>query len=217
MCSGNHDRSRIPQKMFAHSLGQRAVPHLSLEHRFELDVTSRNRVAHDDERNFAGDVFGVIAGQGANLLRREERAHRRIHVLVRSLHVVPFSFEQRGQCRHRCSAYADEMNRHSTPASSIVTRGLPFAATRARTPNGSVTRAPRVWPDGKPCTTGPLKSFRSSASTPLADGSPRGSSQSMNSPRMIADARSSTPANRSWVIIRSIRNGRSPTSSIKST
>ena len=46
---------------------------------------------------------------------------------------------------------------------------VPFATTRARTPNGRVTSGPRVCPDGNPCTTGPLKSFRRSASTDFAD------------------------------------------------
>ena len=90
----------------------------------------------------------------------------------------PFRFKQCRQSRHRRAAHTDEMNRHSTPASSMINRGLPFAMTRARTPNGRVTSGPVVWPDGNPYTTGPSKSLSRSASTARADGSPPGSLQS---------------------------------------
>src|SRR5688572_10464431 len=199
--------------MLAHSFGQRAVPRLSLEYGLELDIPARDRVAHDDQADLACDVLGAVAAQRADVLGREKRAHRRIHVLVRPLHVVPLLLQKRGQRRHRRSTNSDEMNRHSTPASSIITRGWPFATTRARTPNGRVTRGLRVCPDGKPWTTGPAKSFSRLASTDFAAIAPPGSSQSTKSPSTIADARPSTPASRNCVTIRSRRNGRSPTSS----
>src|SRR5688500_14239695 len=182
--------------MLAHGFRQRAVPHLSLEYRLELHIAARDRVAHDDQADLARDVPGAVAAQRADVLGREERAHRGVDVLVRPLHVMSFLLQKRGQRRHGRSTNSDEMNRHSTPASSIITRGLPFATTRARTPNGRVTRGPRVCPDGKPWTTGPAKSFSRLASTDFAAIAPPGSSQSTKSPSTIAEARPSTPESR---------------------
>src|SRR5215203_5050130 len=199
--------------MLAYGFRQRAVPHLPLEYRLELGVAPRDGVADDDQIDLAGDVVGAVPAQRADVLSGEKRAHGRIDVLIRALHVVPFVLQERSQRRHRRATDSDEMNCHSTPASSIITRGLPFATTRARTPNGRVTSGPRVWPEGKPCTTGPSKSFRRPASTVLAATAPPGSSQSTKSPSTIANARSTMPASCSCVTIRSRRNGRSPTSS----
>ena len=179
--------------MFAYRFRQRAVPHLAIEHRLEFGVPSGNRIADDHHIDLAGDVIGAVPSERSNPLRLEERAHRRIDVLVRPLHVVPLSLQQRSQSGHRCPAHTDEMNRHSTAASSIINRGLPLAMRRAWTPNGSVTSGPDVWPDGKPYTTGPVEFLEQSASTARADGSPPGSSQSGISPSTNADAESRTP------------------------
>src|SRR5688572_4298234 len=215
--AGDNDRAQSPQEVFTYGLRQRAIPRFAIEHGLELDVAPRDGIANDHKIDVAGDVLRVVAAQRADLLRRQERAHRRIHVLVRTLHVMSLLLEERGQCCHGRPANSDKVNRHATPASSIVTRGWPFATTRARTPNGRVTSGPRVCPDGKPCTTGPSKSLSRLASTLLAETAPPGSSQSLKSPSTIADARSTTPASRSCVSMRSIRNGRSLTSSRKST
>ncbi len=102
------------------------------------------------------------------------------------------------------------------PPRSPVWAAAP-AITVARTPNGSVSVAPEVWPEGRPKSTGPAKPAITSATIERAVGWPSGSSHLGSSPKTTADARARMPLSRSCVSMRSIRNGRSPTSSRNST
>src|SRR3954452_19864534 len=212
--AGENNRTGAPEKMFADRLGQRAIADLSVQRLLELGVAARNRVADDDQVEITGDVLRLISDERANPFRGEEVAHRRVHVLVRSLDVVPFPLQHRGERGHRRAAYADQMNRaHWTADSSMTRRGLSPAMMRAVTPNGSVIAGPTVWPDGNPISTGPGKSANRSAITARAVGSPDGSSHRGSSPITTPDARAKRPLCTSCVTMRSRRYGRSPTSS----
>ena len=110
MRAGQHDGARAPEEVIANGLRQRAVADLALEHRLELDVSARNRVPDHDEVDVGRDVVGGIAGHGPDVFRGEEVAHRRVDVLVGSADIMPAPLQQRGQCGHRRSAHADQVN-----------------------------------------------------------------------------------------------------------
>ena len=59
-------RLRIPQEMIANRFRQRAVAQLSIEHRLELDIPARDRVADDHQIQRAGDVLGSVALENRN-------------------------------------------------------------------------------------------------------------------------------------------------------
>src|SRR6266508_596859 len=203
MRAGDDDRARAPEKVIANRFRQRAVADLAIEDFLEFRVAARNRVADDDQVDVARDVFGTVAGERPDVFGREKLAHRRVHVLIRSLDVEPLALEHRGQRRHRSAAHANQMNLHDTADSSMTSLGRPVATTRAATPNGKVVTGPFVWPDGKPMSTGPGKSLSTSAMTARPVIPPFDSSQPGSSPMTIAVARDRMPAWRSCVTMRS--------------
>ena len=105
-----HDRIGSPQKFVPHSLRQRAVPNLPLEHGFQFRVAAGNRIADDDQIDVFGNVVGRVAGHRADALSREKGAHRRVDVLVRPAHVMTARSEQGGQRRHRRAAHANQVD-----------------------------------------------------------------------------------------------------------
>ena len=154
--------------MVPHGLRQRAVAQLSIEHRFELGVPARNRVADNHHLDAVGDVRRIVAGECANMFRFQKGAHRRIDIRVGALNVASLPLQQRRKRGHCRAANTDQMNFHATLASSITSRGALCAITRAVTPNGSVIDGPDVWPDGNPNITGPAKPLNRSASVSRA-------------------------------------------------
>ena len=184
--AGDHHRSRRPQELLAHELRQRAVADLPVEHRFQFGIAARDRVADDDQVDVGGDVLGAGSRRARDALARAETCSSADRPLVGAPHVPAALLEHGGDRRHRRAADPDEMNaiRHrcldplpsqpSTAASSMTSAARPRATTVARTPNGSVTVAPAVWPDGNPATTGPGKSASTSRTTSRAVHVPAG-------------------------------------------
>ena len=165
-----------------------------------------------------GDVVRAVAAQHGDAFGREEVAHRRIHVLIRSADVEALALQHRGQRRHGRAADADQMDSaarltQSTAASSMTRRGV---RPRRR---GTRRRAAASWP---------VRSCGPTESRPAPDResrrtdrpSPRGAVGCPTARRTAAArrsrsprARASSPVCRSCVTIRSSRYGRSPTSS----
>ncbi len=108
--AGDDDRSRRPQELLAHQLGQRAVADLALEHRFEFGVAARDGVADADQAEVAGDVLRLVAVERQDALLAQEGAHRRVDRLVGAAHVPAAHLEHGGDRGHRRAADADEMN-----------------------------------------------------------------------------------------------------------
>ena len=91
-------------------------------------------------------MLRLVALERGDLLLRQEIAHRRIDVLIRSSDVVTAGLEHRGERGHRRAADTDQMNalHGATAASSTISALSPSARRRARTPKGNVMQAPDV-------------------------------------------------------------------------
>ena len=200
VCTGEDDRAGPPQEVIANRLRQRAVAELALENRLELRIAAGDGVAHHHEVDVVGDVLRRVTGECRDPLRDEEVAHRRIDLLIRSLHVVAAALEQRRQRGHGGAADADQMDAQLRSGNGRIldhdAAGAGLDSTRTSTPNGSVQHGPLVWPDGNPNSTGPGKSAVRRAMTSRAVTAPPGSSQPRISPNTSARARPSTPLSR---------------------
>ncbi len=110
MRASDDNRARIPEKVIAHSFRERAVTDLPLQDALELGVASRNRVPDHDEVDVRCDVLGSVSAERRDSLLDQEIAHRRIHILIGALDVVPSTLEQRRERGHGRAADADQMD-----------------------------------------------------------------------------------------------------------
>ncbi len=96
--------------MIANRFRQRAVAQLALEHRLQLRVAAGYCITHHHEVDIRGDVVGRVARERLDPFRDEEITHRRIHLLIRALHLMATALEQRRECRHRGTADTDQVD-----------------------------------------------------------------------------------------------------------
>ena len=148
-------------------------------------------------------MLGLVAVEGADAFGREEVAHRRVDALVGALHVEAALLEQRRERRHRGAADANQVDAFIDRLSrdgGLLNDEPPAApaTTRARTPSGSVSAAPVVWPDGKP-NDDRAGEVGEQAATCRRRDRPPGSSQPGSSPNTIAADAREDAASRSCV------------------
>ena len=184
--AGDDDRARAPEELLADRFRQRAVADLAVQHRLELGVAARDRVADHHQIEFAGDVLGVVAVERADalLLRGTCSSADRRPDPIRA-RPSPVRFSIAATRRHRRAADADEMNAMHMEAlglrstrrrrSSITDRFVAAGAAvtrRADAERQRHGRARRCDPRAGPATTGPGKSRRTSRTHRRAPSQP---------------------------------------------
>jgi len=90
--------------------GHRAVRNPGREHRLDLGIAARHRVADDHEIGSRLEILGAIALAIRNAEIGEERAHRRVDGLIGARHVVSDGAQHAGERRHSDPRDGDQMN-----------------------------------------------------------------------------------------------------------
>ncbi len=115
---GTRDNQRCPSanEVFLQRFGERGIPNLLLEDRFDFLVASTHRVTDDDEVRARLQVFRTESLDHRYSVFRKHRTHRRIGLCVRSGYAIPSLLEHECQRTHRGAADAGQvymLNRRS--------------------------------------------------------------------------------------------------------
>ena len=151
----HHQAGPPAQELLGQQRGHARHALLAVEHRLHLGVAPGERVADHDQVGVRGDVGRAVGRPHRDPERLELGGHGGIDVLVRAGEVVALLAQQARQRRHGGAGDAREVDPHATagsrsskPACSAV------QVRRARTPKGSVTLGPVLWPLDRPRATG---------------------------------------------------------------
>ncbi len=111
---GNGDNPAVAQDKIMQPLRARHVRDIAFQHRFNAWIPTGHGVTHDHQIRLRLQLAGVISLNQRNSLLLEQRAHRRIHIGVRTCHFMAQRARQHCQSAHESATNPQYMNAHTS-------------------------------------------------------------------------------------------------------
>ncbi|MND59197.1 hypothetical protein D3C80_503910 [compost metagenome] len=98
--TGNRQHPAVAQDKVMQPLRARHERNIAFQHRFHTRVTARHGVADDNQIRFNVQLAGIISLNKIDALFLKQGAHRRIHIGVRTRHLMAQRARQHCQSAH---------------------------------------------------------------------------------------------------------------------